>query len=116
MFEGTKRKTQSWIGITFSDGVFLVARTNFLEEGAFETGEVAMSVVRLAVGVLVAGMLFGVVLVAFSLGEVTVRRTTIVRSGSPFYEGVYYGECARENNKTYCATDRTTDKNGYPLK
>jgi hypothetical protein len=58
-------------------------------------------------------------LVSFQLGEAKVRRTTVVRSGYPNYDGVYYGECVWEGvphfSRQFCATDATRDKAGQPL-
>jgi hypothetical protein len=58
-------------------------------------------------------------IVSFTLGQSSVRRTTIVRSGVPYYDGVFYGECAWDGepgrSRQFCATDITHDKNGLPL-
>jgi hypothetical protein len=58
-------------------------------------------------------------LFAYTLGQSSVRKTTTVQSGTPYYDGVFYGECAWDgepwHSRQFCATDATKDKHGYPL-
>jgi hypothetical protein len=49
-------------------------------------------------------------LIAYQLGQSSVRMTTVVRSGEPYYQGLFYGKCAwsGEPGRSYqfCATDQ----------
>ncbi len=54
--------------------------------------------------------LFGIAAVSFYIGYATgmheVKTSTVVRVGSPLYTaGPYFGECAKIDGHTACATD-----------
>ena len=51
----------------------------------------------------------------FCEGQVDVRRSTVVRTGSPYYEGIFYGTCAWIGTVEACAADGRKDSHGYPL-
>lgn len=57
-------------------------------------------------------------LIAYGYGQLDVRKHTLVRFGSPFYDGVYYGTCQSEmvfdgRRGVACATDGRRNKDGY---
>lgn len=56
-----------------------------------------------------AAVLFISHFLAFTAGQSSVRRATVVRSGEPYYTGVFFGECAWSavpwKSIQFCATD-----------
>lgn len=71
-----------------------------------------------AVAAVTVALLFLSWCVAFSYGQADVRRSTVVRLGSPYYHGNYYGKCAwigRPGETQACATDGRTDEYGRPI-
>ena len=50
----------------------------------------------------------------YAIGRSSVHRATVVRSGSPYYRGNYYGECAWSgepwNSRQFCATEETEEE------
>jgi hypothetical protein len=58
-----------------------------------------------AAGLLVLS-LFMSYLITYSQGQRSVRMATVVRSGSPYYRGIYFGECLSMDQTQFCATDK----------
>lgn len=52
-------------------------------------------------------------IVSYGLGQYSVRMATIVESGFPYYNGVYFGKCAWSGepgkSREFCATDSNPD-------
>lgn len=54
----------------------------------------------------ITGALLAAYAVGHQFGVVDERKGIVVRSGSPYYGGEYFGECERVGNVEYCATDK----------
>jgi hypothetical protein len=47
--------------------------------------------------------------VVYEEGQRSVRGATVVRSGTPYYRGGHFGQCAHADGVEFCATDQPED-------